>query len=219
MSTAQPTSPRRNWWNFGKKGQQEARSGEKDESFYRAGQWQLVWWKFRRHKLAQIAMLVLGIFYFIVIFDEFIAPYDPQKRFKDFSTLAPVSVHIIDAQGSVHLPFVYELKRARDPVTLRPVYKEDTSTIYPIGLFVQGDEYKLWGLIPGNIHLFGVRSEPDKFVPLFLLGSDTLGHDLLSRIFFGARISLTVGLIGIFLAFFLGLLLGGVAGFFGRSGR
>lgn len=215
MSTAQPTSPKRNWWNFGKKGQPDGKAVVKDESFYRAGQWQLVWWKFRRHKLAQIAMVVLGIFYFIVIFDEFIAPYDPQKRFKDYSTLAPISVHIIDAQRNVQLPFVYGLKRTRDPVTLRPVYKEDTSTIYPIGLFVPGDEYMLWGLFPGNIHLFGVRTEPDKIVPLFLLGSDTLGHDLLSRIFFGARISLTVGLIGIFLAFFLGLLLGGIAGFFG----
>ena len=215
MSTAQPTSPRRNWWNFKKKARPDGKVVVKDESFYRAGQWQLVWWKFRRHKLAQIAMVVLGIFYFIVIFDEFIAPYDPQKRFKDFSTLPPVSVHMIDSQGGVHLPFIYELKRTRDPVTLRPVYKEDTSTIYPIGFFVAGDEYKLWGLFPGNIHLFGVISWPDKFVPLFLLGSDTLGHDLLSRIFFGARISLTVGLIGIFLAFFLGLFLGGISGFFG----
>jgi peptide/nickel transport system permease protein len=215
MSTAQPTSPKRNWWDFWKKSQPVGKAVEKDESFYRAGQWQLVWWKFRRHKLAQIAMVVLGIFYLIVIFDEFIAPYDPQKRFKDYSTMAPVSVHIIDAQGKVHLPFVYGFKRERDPVTLRPVYKEDTSTIYPISFFVSGDEYKLWGLFPGNIHLFGVRTEPNKFVPLFFLGSDTLGHDLLSRIFFGARISLTVGLIGIFLAFFLGLLLGGIAGFFG----
>jgi peptide/nickel transport system permease protein len=215
MSTAQPASPKQNWWNFKRKGQPVGKAVEKDESFYRAGQWQLVWWKFRRHKLAQIAMVVLGIFYFIVIFDEFISPYDPQKRFKDFSTLAPVSVHMIDAQGNIHLPFVYDLKRTRDPVTLRPVYKEDPTKLYPIGFFVRGDEYKLWGLIPGDIHLFGIRSEPKKVVPLFLLGSDTLGHDLLSRIFFGARISLTVGLIGIFLAFFLGLLLGGVAGFFG----
>ena len=120
------------------------------KSFYRAGQWQLVWWKFRRHKLAQIAMVVLGIFYFIVIFDEFVAPYDPQKRFKDFSTLAPVSVHIIDAQGNIHLPFVYELKRsARSGDLATGVQRGYTPTIYPIGLFVQGDEYELWGLIPG----------------------------------------------------------------------
>jgi peptide/nickel transport system permease protein len=198
-----------------KRGQPGVDSQARDESFYRAGQWQLVWWKFRRHKLAQIAMVVLGIFYFIVIFAEFISPYDPQKRFKDYSTLPPSKVHVIDAQGGIHMPFVYGLQRGRDPVTLRPRYEEDTTLRYPISFFVPGDEYKLWGFFKGNVHLFGVRSEPDTFVPLFLLGSDTLGHDMLSRIFFGARISLTVGLLGVFLAFFIGLVLGGIAGFFG----
>ncbi len=215
MRSAQPITPKRKWWDFGKKSQPGGEAREKDENFYRAGQWQLVWWKFRRHKLAQIAMLVLGIFYLIVIFAEFVSPYDPQKRFKDYSTLPPTKVHIVDAEGNFHPPFVYALKRERDPVTLRPIYKEDTSLYYPVVLFAQGDEYKLWGLFPGNTHLFGVRTAPDQFAPLFLLGSDTLGHDMLSRIFFGARISLTVGLIGVFLAFFMGLFLGGISGFFG----
>jgi peptide/nickel transport system permease protein len=215
MSTTNPTTSRRRWWEFVKKGQPEVAPGVKDESFYRAGQWQLVWWKFRRHKLAQIAMVVLALFYIIVIFAEFISPYAPQKRFKDYSTLPPSKVHFIDAQGHFRSPFVYALKRGRDPVTLRPIYEEDTSLLYPISLFVPGDEYKLWGIIPGKTHLFGLKTEPDTFVPLFLLGSDTLGHDMLSRIFFGARISLTVGLLGVFLSFFIGLLLGGIAGFFG----
>jgi peptide/nickel transport system permease protein len=215
MSKVQPITLKRNRWTFWKKGQPEGKVAEKDESFYRAGQWQLVWWKFRRHKLAQIAMVVLGIFYIIAVFAEFISPHDPQKRFKDFTAMSPTKVHLSDAQGNFHLPFVYALQRERDPVTLRPIYTEDTSTRYPVVLFAPGDEYKLWGLISWNVHLFGVRTEPDKFVPLFLLGSDTLGHDLLSRIFFGGRISLTVGLIGIFLAFVLGLFLGGIAGFFG----
>lgn len=215
MNTAQPTTPKRKWWTLGKKGQIDDAAEEKDESFYRAGQWQLVWWKFRRHKLAQIAMVVLGLFYLVVIFAEFVSPYDPQKRYQEFSTLPPSKVRVLDEQGGIHLPFVYALKRARDPVTLRPIYEEDPTTRYPVALFVRGDEYKMWGVIPGNLHLFGVRSEPDQFVPLFVLGSDTLGHDMLSRIFFGARISLTVGLLGVFLAFFLGLLLGGIAGFFG----
>jgi peptide/nickel transport system permease protein len=95
------------------------------------------------------------------------------------------------------------------------LYKEDTSVLCPIILFAKGDGYKLWSLIPGNIHLFGVRTEAVKFRPLFLFGSDAIGHDVLSRIFFGGRISLTVGLIGILLAFILGLTLGGIAGFFG----
>ena len=216
MSKIQPTPHKRRWWFFGKT---EAASGEeeaKDESFYRAGQWQLVWWKFRRHKLAQIAMVVLAIFYFIVVFAEFVSPYDPQNRFKEYTTLPPTEVHIRDIEGNFHPPFVYALKRERDPVTLRPVYKEDPSTIYPIIFFARGDEYELWGVFPGNLHLFGVSTgSEDNIVPLFLLGSDTLGHDVLSRIFFGARISLTVGLIGVFLSFFVGIFLGGVAGFFG----
>jgi peptide/nickel transport system permease protein len=212
MSVAEPSTPNLDQQASSKKG----KATEKDENFYRAGQWQLVWWKFRRHRLAQIAMVVLGLFYFIAIFAEFVAPYDPQKRFKEYINLPPVTVRIIDAQGGVHTPFVYGLKMERDKVTLRPIYKEDTSAaIYPIVLFAPGDEYKLWGLIPGNIHLFGLKADSDKFVPLFLLGSNTLGQDMLSRIFFGGRISLTVGLIGVFLAFFMGLFLGGIAGFFG----
>jgi len=215
MSTVQPINPKRKWWDFGKRSQPESETHEQDENFYRAGQWQLVWWKFRRHKLAQLAMAVLGLFYLIVIFAEFISPYDPQKRFKDFSTLPPTNIHFIDAQGKLYAPFVYPLKRERDPVTLRPIYKEDTSMHFPVVLFASGDEYKLWGLFPGNIHLFGVKTDSENFVPLFVLGSNTLGQDMLSRIFFGARISLTVGLLGVFLAFFMGLFLGGISGFFG----
>ena len=215
MSTTNPTTSGRRWWFLGKKSRPDVMPGVQDESFYRAGQWQLVWWKFRRHKLAQIAMVVLGLLYLIVIFAEFVSPYDPQKRFKDYSTLPPSKVHIIDAEGHIRSPFVYALKRGRDPVTLRPIYEEDTSALYPVSLFVPGDAYKLWGIFAGNLHLFGVRTEPETFVPLFLLGSDTLGHDMLSRIFFGARISLTVGLLGVLLAFFIGLVLGGIAGFFG----
>ena len=96
MSTAHPMTPKRKWWDIGKKSQLGGGMFEKDEAFYRAGQWQLVWWKFRRHKLAQIAMVVLGIFYLIVIFAEFVSPYDPQKRFKDFSAMEPVKVQLID---------------------------------------------------------------------------------------------------------------------------
>ena len=213
MSTT-AVNPQPKKWQFWKRSK-PVTSELKDEFFYRAGQWQLVWWKFRRHRLAQIAMAVLGIFYFIAIFAEVIAPYDPQHRFKDFTGMAPSQVHIIDAQGNLQLPFVYDLKRTRDAVTLLPIYTENTSVRYPIYFFTQGDEYKMWGLIPGNIHLWGIRLEAGKTLPVFLLGSDNIGHDVFSRVFFGGRISLTVGLIGIFLAFILGLALGGIAGFFG----
>jgi len=191
-------------------------SAQKDEAFFRASQWQLVWWKFRRHKLAQMAMVVLGILYFIAIFAEFVSPFDPLHRMKEFTGMTPSPIRIIDAQGSLRLPFVYKPIQARHPETLRPIYKEDTSQLFPIKFFVQGDDYKLWGLIPGNIHLYGTGLQPDnKIIPVFILGADTLGRDVLSRIFFAGRISLTVGLIGIVLAFFFGLMLGGLAGFFG----
>ena len=98
----------------------------------------------------------------------------------------------------------------RDPKTLRPMYKEDATSINPIRLFVKGDEYKMWGLISSDLHLFGVTKPDKKIIPFFLLGTDSLGRDLLSRIFFGGRISLTVGLFGVFLSFVFGLLLGGI---------
>ena len=190
----------------------------KDESFYRAGQWQLVWWKFRRHKLAQFAMVVLAIFYIIAAFAEVISPFDPIHRMKEFLSMSPTPVYLFFWTGKFHGPFIYGVVRTRDPVTLRPVYKEDQKTLYPIKLFVKGDPYRLWGVIPWDRHLFGVERQGEDgktILPFFLLGTDTLGRDLLTRIFFGGRISLTVGLIGVVLAFFMGLLLGGVSGFFG----
>lgn len=183
-----------------------------EEAFYRAGQWQLVWWKFRRHKLAQISMVVLGILYFIAIFAEFLSPHDPLRRFKDYLSCPPMAIHIRDTEGRWRTPFIYRTVKGRDPVTFRPVYQVDTTTIYPIRLFVRGDPYKFWGLFPTNIHLFGAG---DENTPFFLLGTDNIGRDVLSRIFHGGRISLSVGLVGIAISFVLGLLLGGISGFFG----
>ena len=97
----------------------------KDEAFYRAGQWQLVWWKFRRHKLAQMAMVVLAIFYLIAVFAEFVSPFDPLHRMKEYAAMPPVNIRLVDWQGNFRLPFVYDLVMKRDPVTLRPMYTED----------------------------------------------------------------------------------------------
>ncbi|MBN1873120.1 MAG: ABC transporter permease [Anaerolineae bacterium] len=198
-------------WSLGRKKQQKTEESQEEE-FYRAGQWQLVWWKFRRHKLARIAMTVLAIMYFIAIFAEFVSPHDPLRRFKDYLAHPPTKIHIRDTEGRFRGPFIYGTKMGRDPVTFRPIFEEDTSVIYPIGLFIRGDAYKLWGIFPSDIHLFGAGG---KDAPLFILGTDTIGRDVLSRIFHGARISLSVGLIGIAVSFILGLLLGGISGFFG----
>jgi peptide/nickel transport system permease protein len=199
----------KNKWRFWKR---ETRGEEKGEEFYRAGQWQLVWWKFKRHKLANFGAVILAIFYLFAATAEFAAPYIPLHRFKDYVTMTPSKIHIRDAQDKVHSPFVYGLTRSRDPVTMRPVYEEDIQAIYPIKFFVHGDEYEFWGLFTTDLHLFGTGN-PD--VPVFILGSDLIGRDVFSRVIYGARISLTIGLIGIALSFVFGLLLGGISGYFG----
>ncbi len=196
---------------FGRKNQPKADETHEEE-FYRAGQWQLVWWKFKRHKLAQMSMIVLAILYFIAIFAEFVSPHDPLQRHKEYLSYAPTKIHIRDVQGNFRTPFIYGAKMGRDPVTFRPVYEEDTSIIYPIGFFVRGAPYKFWGLFPTDVHLFGTGPEN---MPLFVMGTDTIGRDVLSRIFYGSRISLSVGLVGIAISFVLGLVLGGISGFFG----
>lgn len=185
---------------------------DQGEEFFRAGQWQLVWWKFRRHKLAQLGTIVLAILYFIAIFAGFVSPHDPLRRFRQYLAHPPTKIHIRDATGRFRRPFIYGTEMGRDPETFRPVFEEDRSIVYPIGFFVHGDPYEFWGLFPTDVHLFGCGGED---APLFLLGTDSIGRDVLSRIFHGARISLSVGLIGIAISFVLGLLLGGISGFFG----
>jgi len=181
----------------------------KSEKYYLASQWQLIWWKFTRHKLAMIATPVLITLYLLAIFPEFIAPYGPTTRFPAHLSEPPVRVHFIDADQNLRWPFVYARTQLLNPETFKREYTEDTSTLYPVKLFMKGEPYKLWGLIPGDLHLFGAE------VPLFIFGSDTLGFDLASRIIFGARVSLTIGLVGVFLSFILGITIGGISGYYG----
>lgn len=196
---------------FGRKKKRET-GAQQEEEFYRAGQWQLVWWKFKKHRLAQVSLAVLAVFYFVAIFAEFLSPHDPLHRFQDHLAHPPTAIHIRDAQGNFRAPFIYGTVKGRDPETFRPVHKVDTNAMYPVKLFVRGDPYKFWGLFPTDVHLFGTGKDA---MPLFILGTDGIGRDVLSRIFYGARISLSVGLVGIAISFVLGLILGGISGFFG----
>ena len=115
------------------------------EQVYVAPQWKLMYWKFRKHRLAVISVFVLLFFYLGAAFCEFVSPYDPEAFSTRFTAAPPTRVHFFDTNGNFHGPFVYGTKRDRDPKTLRPLFVEDTSLIYPIGFFVSGTPYKLWG--------------------------------------------------------------------------
>ncbi len=186
------------------------------EAFYRAGQWQLIWWRFRKHRLANLALAVLAVFYFIAAFAEFVSPHDPNHRYKEFAASPPTPIRFFEhGLKAYRSPFIYETVMVRDPVTFRPVYKADINSVHPVKFFVKGDPYKLWGLFESDIHLFGTAGEGA--MPIFILGTDQIGRDVLTRIFYGSRISLTLGLVGVALSFMFGLALGGISGYYGGT--
>jgi len=188
--------------------------GEEEERLYVASQWQLMWWKFRKHKMALVGGAILIVFYIIAIFAEFIAPYDPAAFFIRYKMAPPTRVHIFDTAGKLHAPFVYQSDRTKDPETLRNIYTDDTTIRHPIRFFVRGTPYKFWGIWETDVHLFGLDVDREE-QGVFLVGSDRLGRDLFSRLCYGSRISLSIGLIGVFLSLILGIVLGGISGYYG----
>lgn len=183
-----------------------------EERIYVATQWQLMWYRFRRHKLALVGTVVAICLYLMALLSGFLAPYGSLERFAQHIYAPPQAVRFY-ADGKLQAPFVYALVPKPDPVTFRRIFEVDKTTRYPLRFFVHGIEYKLLGLIKTDLHLFGV----DKGGTVFLLGTDILGRDVFTRILAGSVISLSIGLVGVFTSFILGCLLGGISGLYGGA--
>jgi peptide/nickel transport system permease protein len=180
------------------------------ENYYLASQWKLMWWKFRRHRVAVLSGVFLLVTYFSILISEFLAPYNLHTRNVDFIFAPPQQLHLFQ-EGSFVGPFVYGTNYRLNMDNLQRTYSENKSQVYRLKYFCEGDEYDFWGIAKGNLHLVCVEEGGT----LFLLGTDRLGRDVLSRIIYGARISLTIGLIGIAISFTLALVIGGLAGYYG----
>lgn len=180
------------------------------EKYYLASQWKLMWWKLKRHRLAVICGIILALNYGSVLFSEIIAPYNLHTRNTDYIYSPPQSVHLFH-QGKFIGPFVYGRDYELDMDLLKRNYLERKDDVQPLRFFCSGDSYQFWGLFEGSFHLVC----PPENGTFFLLGTDRLGRDVLSRITYGARISLTIGIIGIAISFTFGIILGGLAGYYG----
>jgi peptide/nickel transport system permease protein len=173
-----------------------------------------MWWRFRRHRLAVAGTVVVLVFYGVVAFADFLAYAVPTASEAQRSLLPPQRIHFFD-EGRWR-PHVYGLTGKRDPVTLKRVYTPDPEKKIPVRFFVRGFEYRLLGVFPTDRHLLGVEgTSPEE--SLFLLGTDEQGRDLWSRLMYGTRASLTIGLAGVALSLVLGVLLGGISGLYGGT--
>jgi peptide/nickel transport system permease protein len=169
-----------------------------------------MWWKFRRHRVAVIAGAILLAFYASILVSEILAPYNLHTRDTKHIYAPPQTLRLFH-EGSFVGPFVYGYKMELDLAALKRVYTDDPAQVHRVRFFCFGDEYRFWALVDGSFHLVC----PAQGGTLYLLGTDRLGRDLLSRIIYGTRISLTVGLFGIVVSFLIGLSLGGISGFYG----
>ena len=193
-----------------------AAEAEIESSVSVASQWQLMWWKFRKHRMAMAGGTVTLIIYAIAIFVEFLSPSSPGVIRADYTWAPPQKLHFMrqTEDGMRWDPYVNGYKVEIDQEALKRTFVIDEEQIVDAGFFVKGEPYKMWGLWEMDLHLVG-STDPD--LPIYFLGADRMGRDLLSSMIYGTRISMSIGLLGVIMSFFLGIMLGGVSGFYGGT--
>ncbi len=180
---------------------------------YSVGQWRLMGRRFVKNKLAIIGLVILIFMYLLALFSEFVAPYDPNGINSDARNQQPQVIRTWDENGFSFRPFVYKMESAIDEETMETIFVENKNERVYVSFFTEGWEYELLGFIPTNIHLFGV--EGGEGARLMMFGTDSMGRDIFSRVCQGAKISCSIGLIGVIVSFVLGIVIGGLAGYFG----
>jgi peptide/nickel transport system permease protein len=188
-----------------------APAAEQDAQIEVASQWQLMWWRFKQHKVAFASAIVVLLIYVVALIPEFLAPFPADAVNARYLYAPPQPLHLFRPDGGFQ-PHVVGYKSVIDAAAGRRTFTVDESQVIPVGLFVQGAPYKLWGLIPLDRHLIG---PVDTSQPMYLLGADRLGQDVFSRIIHGTRISMSIGLVGVALSLILGIVLGGLSGYYG----
>ena len=187
------------------------------EDYYLASQWTLMLRKLKKHKLAKVSFIVLLALYMMALFADFLAPYGLDEFDGLYRNSAPTTIRT-SFDGEYVGPHVYKLTKSINRKTFEVSLEEDTSEYFKIKWFVHGTEYKILGLIPADLHLFGVSETGSKGgtgAKIFLFGADSLGRDIFSRVFLGARISLTIPFASAIISFFLGIVIGSISGYFG----
>lgn len=179
-----------------------------------ASQWQLMWWRFRKHKLALVSGIVIILVYLVAVLVEFLAPFPPHRMISQLAYAPPQRLRLWEKtdEGLKFGMYVYGYASKIDVLSLQRTFTVDKEQKLAVRFFAKGAPYRLWGLIASDRHLIG---PVDPQAPMYLLGADRLGRDLFSRMIYGTRVSMTIGLVGVTLSLVLGVVLGGVSGYYG----